>query len=133
MGRGIVDVGTCPDCLGTGEATDAYRAFERFINDHFGKRLEDGEIEDVVLAVMWDTKLIAWARLVADDHGTCDELLEVDDSAFCEGKECGGCKEGQSPCESYKLWLAGMLMARAFRAEMMLRQKAPAAHERSPS
>lgn len=128
-GTGIVAEGTCPDCMGSGDETDDWLAFEKFINSNIAKRLGEGEIEEHALAAMWNGKMDPWAKQLADDHGDDAETLEFEDSAFCESHECAGCAEGDAPCESYKLWFAGMQMARALRAEMRRPNREPRGNE----
>lgn len=120
-GQGIVGEGTCPDCLGTGDETDAWLAFEKFINANVAKRLGEGEIDECVLAVMWESKMYPWASQLADDHADESQTLEFEDDEICGRNECGGCGPGDAPCESYKLWFAAMQMARAMRAETRMK------------
>ncbi|MEN6336617.1 MAG: hypothetical protein ABFE01_20375 [Phycisphaerales bacterium] len=111
-GEGIVDIGTCPDCLGSGDDIGVDVAFERFLNSNVGRRLDDDDIEPHVLQVMWCDKVVDWSQKVAAGWDHSQGVLALDPEEFCESHECGGCGEHDPPCESYKLWFAGMQLAR---------------------
>lgn len=131
LGHGIVDVGTCPDCLGTGDATEPAMACERFINRNAAKPFD--EIEPHLLESMWSGKVFVWAGQYADQM---DEIIRdpaaSDEVGLCGANECGGCtRDNPGPCESCKLWLFGVQTARAMYLEKIVRDlRVPAASER---